>query len=209
MRLCARHGLMLATVLAAPGCLRIGYDALASEGGGGPAGGVGQAGDGPLGGSGGMQVGGGGASAGSGGSATGGTPSSAGTGGLPPPLPGPPSAAFSLSPPAGDTATEFNADAGGSSDAEDAFDALVFDWDWESDGAYDGSGATATHSYGVAGDYTVTLRVTDTDGNTALATRTVAVVDPVDLLLVNIGMDEDDNNATADMPGGSGLSLRE
>jgi hypothetical protein len=209
MRLRARHGLMLVISMFAASCLRYGYDALASESGGGGSGivgGVGEAGDGAI--AGGADAGGGGTTAGSGGSAGGGT-ASAGTGGVPPALPGPPIAAFTLSPPAGATSTEFSADASGSSDAEDTFDALVFDWDWQSDGTYDDSGATARHIYGAAGDYAVTLRVTDTDGNTAFATRTVAVVDPVDLLLVNIGIDEDDNGATAAMPGGSGLSLRE
>ncbi len=213
MRLYARHGLMLAMSLAAASCLRHGYDALANDsggGGGGIAGAVGEAGNGPIGGgSGGTDVGVGGTSAGSGGSAGGGTTSSAGTGGVPPALPGPPSAAFSLSPPAGDTATEFSADASASSDAEDSFDALVFEWDWESDGTYDAGGATATHMFAAAGDYTVTLRVTDTDGNSALASRTVAVVDAVDLLLVTTGVDEADNGATVAMPGGTGLSLRE
>jgi PKD repeat protein len=50
-----------------------------------------------------------------------------------------------------------------------------YEWDWTSDGTYDGSGSTATHTYTSSGTYTVTLRVTDDSGTTDTATRTVTV----------------------------------
>jgi hypothetical protein len=50
-----------------------------------------------------------------------------------------------------------------------------YEWDWTSDGTYDGSGSTASYTYTDSGTYTVTLRVTDDSGNTDTATRTVTV----------------------------------
>ncbi|HVJ15263.1 MAG TPA: hypothetical protein VM686_07475, partial [Polyangiaceae bacterium] len=82
-----------------------------------------------------------------GGANAGGDSSSAGEGGSggasEPFSPAVPVAAFSITPPVGEVSTVFSVDAGESSDAEDSFDALSFDWDWESDGVYDDSGALA------------------------------------------------------------------
>ena len=49
---------------------------------------------------------------------------------------------------------------------------LTYDWNW-GDGSAHGSGVTATHAYGSAADYTVTLTVTDSLGSTAVSTTTV------------------------------------
>lgn len=49
-------------------------------------------------------------------------------------------------------------------------------WDLDNDGAFDdGTGATATRTFPAAGTYTVRLQVTDNQGATAVATRTVTV----------------------------------
>ena len=53
-----------------------------------------------------------------------------------------------------------------------------YEWDWTGDGSYEGSGETATHTYGSAGSYDLTLRVTGNDGTTATRTKTVTVNDP-------------------------------
>ncbi len=210
------------------GCTRLGYDLLdnaasgsggmgvgaaasAGFGGGVVAGNGGVSGDGSgglSGGSGGSAIGGGaGTSSGGGSSGAAGTGGSGG--GPPPPIPGPPTAVMLVSPSVGDTTTLFTGDAAGSTDFEDPFSSLVFDWDWESDGTYDDSGATATHTFAAEGDYTVTLRVTDTDAGTAFATQLVSVVPAGELLVVTTGTDENDSGATVAAPGGTGLSLRE
>ena len=49
---------------------------------------------------------------------------------------------------------------------------LTYDWNW-GDGTAHGSGVNATHAYGSAADYTVTLTVTDSIGSTAVSTTTV------------------------------------
>ncbi len=49
-----------------------------------------------------------------------------------------------------------------------------YDWNW-GDSSADGSGATATHSYAAAGDYQVSLTVTDDLGFTSTVTKQVSV----------------------------------
>ncbi|MET1015346.1 MAG: LamG-like jellyroll fold domain-containing protein [Leifsonia flava] len=51
---------------------------------------------------------------------------------------------------------------------------LTYSWDW-GDGTPDGSGVTASHTYGTAGDHVVTLTVTDSLGASDQATRTVSI----------------------------------
>ncbi|GIG28925.1 PKD domain-containing protein [Cellulomonas marina] len=63
------------------------------------------------------------------------------------------------------------ADGTGSSDPDGSI--ASYAWSW-GDGST-GTGATATHTYASAGTYDVTLTVTDDDGMTASATRSVAV----------------------------------
>jgi PKD repeat protein len=65
-------------------------------------------------------------------------------------------------------------DAGGSSDAEGPI--AGYTWDF-GDGAT-GTGATPQHAYAVAGDYPVTLTVTDGQGATGTVTHTVTATAP-------------------------------
>ncbi len=48
-----------------------------------------------------------------------------------------------------------------------------YEWDWTSDGSYESSGQTSSHTYGSTGDYDVTLRVTDNNGSTDTVQKTV------------------------------------
>ncbi len=96
----------------------------------------------------------------------------------------------------------------GSSDPEDGT-SLTYAWDWESDGTFDATGLTSTHTFASPGDYLVTLRVTDSDANTATATKLLTVVLATDLLVISTPNDEGDSGATPSSPGGAGFSLRE
>jgi PKD repeat protein len=66
-------------------------------------------------------------------------------------------------------------DAGQSADADGRITAYA--WDWESDGAYDSTGANSvvSHAFSAAGSYRVTVRVTDEDGATGTASQTITV----------------------------------
>jgi len=55
---------------------------------------------------------------------------------------------------------------------------LVYEWDWNGDGTYDALSTTshvASHTYDVAGEYTVGVQVTDHDGDWATDSTTVTV----------------------------------
>jgi chitodextrinase len=64
-------------------------------------------------------------------------------------------------------------DGRGSSDP----DGGITSYRWEYGDGSSGTGRTASHTYEATGEYTVTLRVTDDDGNTDTATTTVSVTD--------------------------------
>ncbi|WP_186307625.1 LamG-like jellyroll fold domain-containing protein, partial [Microbacterium sp. 1.5R] len=64
-------------------------------------------------------------------------------------------------------------DASGSSDPDGSI--VSYDWNW-GDGSAHGMGATASHTYGVAGEFTVTLTVTDDRAGTAVKTASVVTV---------------------------------
>jgi len=64
-------------------------------------------------------------------------------------------------------------DSSGSSDDDGSISS--YEWDWTSDGNYEGSGQTASHTYGSSGSYNITLRVTDDDGATSTSKQEVTV----------------------------------
>jgi formylglycine-generating enzyme required for sulfatase activity len=91
---------------------------------------------------------------------------------------GPPTAAFTVAPESGTTATVFEFDASGSADAEDPASELEVRWDWEGDGTWDTAYSrtkAADHQYGAPGTKTVTLEVKDAGGLTDTETHTIAV----------------------------------
>lgn len=69
-------------------------------------------------------------------------------------------------------------DAGGSSDSDGGI--VLYEWDFDGDGNYDGYGADATidHVYAIAGSYTAKLRVTDDVGAQDTDTASVDVNAP-------------------------------
>ncbi|WNV76401.1 PKD domain-containing protein [Geodermatophilus sp. DSM 44513] len=71
---------------------------------------------------------------------------------------------------------EASFDASGSTDP----DGTVAGYAWDFGDGATGTGATAQHTYAAAGEYTVTLTVTDDDGATASSSRVVAATDPAD-----------------------------
>ncbi|MFC4449324.1 PKD domain-containing protein [Halorussus aquaticus] len=83
-----------------------------------------------------------------------------------------PTASFSYSPsdPVPDETVTFDAS---SSTDDGTID--EYEWDLDGDGYYEHYGATVTRTFDSAGEYVVTLRVTDDDGNTAETTQTVSV----------------------------------
>ncbi len=89
-----------------------------------------------------------------------------------------PTAAFTLTPTGGTTATVFHFDASECNDVEDASSALAVRWDWDDDGSYDtgwSNAKTITHTYASTGTYTVRLEVRDTDGMTDTESHTLSV----------------------------------
>ena len=89
-----------------------------------------------------------------------------------------PTAAFTILPSSGNTATNFLFDASGSNDAEDSTSTLEVRWDWQNDGVYDTTWSatkSASHKFSVSGVHTVRLQVRDTAGLTGEATHQVTV----------------------------------
>jgi len=77
----------------------------------------------------------------------------------------------------GNTTTNFFFDASGVSDHEDYEYNLEVRWDFDSDGTWDTDYAvekTATHKYGVAGEFTITMEVKDSEGSSSQATTSVS-----------------------------------
>ncbi len=90
----------------------------------------------------------------------------------------PPVACFTVTPPTGDTATDFEFDASCSTDPGGTDATLQVRWDWENDGTFDTSFSTtktATHRFTTAGTKTIRLQVRDTSGATDQTTWTIDV----------------------------------
>ena len=84
-------------------------------------------------------------------------------------------------------------DATASTDPEGG--ALTYDWDF-GDGTAHGTGATATHTYGSAGDRPVTLVVTDNKGATNAVTRTASPTSYADTISF-VNKNNDNGNRSA------------
>ena len=84
-----------------------------------------------------------------------------------------PVASFVASPTSGTAPLDIGVDASGSSDS----DGTIMDYAWSYGDGGTGNGVTALHTYNSSGTYTVQLTVTDDDGATDTATRTIDVTD--------------------------------
>ncbi|MFB6167016.1 MAG: PKD domain-containing protein [Candidatus Nanohaloarchaea archaeon] len=93
----------------------------------------------------------------------------------------PPTAEFTYSPSSPEYDEQVTFDASGSSDPDGSIQ--TYEWDWTSDGSYEGSGETATHTYDTYGTYDVTLNVTDNYGVSTTVTKTLTTQDNVDPLV--------------------------
>ncbi len=85
----------------------------------------------------------------------------------------PPVADLSATPISGHPALLVNFDGSGSSDP----DGTIVDYAWEFGDGNSGSGATPSHTYTAAGNYTATLTVTDDDGATGQNTQLITVTE--------------------------------
>jgi PKD repeat protein len=83
----------------------------------------------------------------------------------------PPTASFTASPTSGDAPLAVSFNASGSSDS----DGSITSYAWSFGDGGSSSGVTASHTYTSAGTYTAQLIVTDDDGSTDFATRTIQV----------------------------------
>jgi len=88
-----------------------------------------------------------------------------------------PTAAFAVDPASGAYTESFSFDASSSSDTHDDLAALTFHWDWTNDGTWDREtqNPITSHTFDVAGTWTVVLEVEDSDGLRGRATHEVEV----------------------------------
>ena len=95
---------------------------------------------------------------------------------LPPPpnkVPNPPSLSYSPSEPVAGQSVTFTSTA---TDPDGTIE--TYEWDFNSDTVYEASGATATHVFAAAGNYTVTVRATDNNGGFRTSFQTIFVSSP-------------------------------
>ena len=86
-----------------------------------------------------------------------------------------PSAAITATPTTGPAPLTVNFDGTGSTDPDPA-ETLSYSWDLNGDGVFDdATTATTSYTFTAAGNYTVTLRVTDTHGGTDTETAVISV----------------------------------
>ena len=85
----------------------------------------------------------------------------------------PPVAEFTFSPPRPTVGQTVTFDASESFDPDGQI--VKYEWDFESDGTIDAQGVVVEHVFTQAGTFTVTLSVTDNDGQTSTARKTITV----------------------------------
>jgi len=88
----------------------------------------------------------------------------------------PPLAGFTWTPSTPNANQTITFDASASNDPDGSI--TKYEWDWNNDGVYEESHATSTaaHSWSQAGNYTVTVRITDNNSSTSTKTITVPVI---------------------------------
>lgn len=89
--------------------------------------------------------------------------------------PGAPLACFTYTPRRPDASDNMRFDARCSADDNTPDSGLVVTWDFQSDGVTDATGLRPRYEYGIDGTFTVTLSVTDADGNTDVLKRDIVV----------------------------------
>ena len=92
----------------------------------------------------------------------------------------PPTAIFTYEPENGNITTTYVFDASESSDFEDGKDGLKYRWDWESDGTWDTgylNESSIEHKFDIAGNYKVSLEVTDKEGSRSVYSINIVVAD--------------------------------
>lgn len=87
----------------------------------------------------------------------------------------PPIAAFAYNPQAPIAGQTVTFDARGSSDPNG--NVTAYAWDLDNDGMFDASGSVVTRQFATAGEYRITLRVTDDGGRETLRSETITVQD--------------------------------
>ncbi|MBX0288542.1 PKD domain-containing protein [Halomicroarcula sp. F28] len=85
-----------------------------------------------------------------------------------------PDAEFTFSPSTPSTGENVTFNAGGSTDSDGTL--ASYEWDFDGDGATDQTGETAITSFGEGGNYSVSLTVSDGDGNIDTTTHTVEIL---------------------------------
>ena len=91
------------------------------------------------------------------------------------PLPSGPQADINASPLTGDKPLQVQFDASGSTPGEGATLA-AYSWDFENDGIADATGVMVSHTYTTVGQFTASLTVTDSFGDTANTSTNISVV---------------------------------
>jgi len=108
-----------------------------------------------------------------------------------------PTADFTATPSSGQAPLTVAFDASASTDVDG--DPLTYDWDFGD--TTTGSGVTAGHEYGTAGEYTVTLTVTDSEGASDTETVTISVTEGGGGPVAAYSFDEGTGTTTADSAG--------